>query len=88
MKMYELTLLLEKEDDLKIVKDIISQYKGQIITEEKWGERLLAYPVNKKGKALYYILTFNLDKKNVTILKNRLNFSEKIIRYLLLVKDK
>ena len=88
MKMYELTLLLEKEDDLKPIKELITQYSGKILTEEKWGQRLLSYPIKKKNKAIYYILDFSLDKKNILPLKTKLNFNERIIRYLLLVKEK
>lgn len=86
--MYELILLLEKEDDLKPVKEVITQYSGKILSEEKWAERLLAYPIKKKNKAIYYFLVFSLDKKNILPLKTKLNFNEKIIRYLLLVKEK
>jgi len=88
MKIYEMILLLEKEDDLKTIKELIIQYSGKILNEEKWGERLLAYPIKKKNKAIYYILDFSLDKKNILSFKTKLNFNEKIIRYLLLVKEK
>jgi len=88
MKIYELTLLLEKEDDLKTIKELINKYSGKILNEEKWGERMLAYPIKKKNKAIYYTLEFSFDKKNILPLKTKLNFNEKIIRYLLLVREK
>ena len=84
--MYELILLLEKEEDLKKVEDTISQNGGKIKNKEKWGERLLAYPIKKKNKAIYFIITLNMNKKNVLPFKRKLNFNENIIRYLLLVK--
>jgi len=86
--MYELVLLLEKEDDLKTVTELITQHSGKIETQEKWGQRPLAYRIKKKEKAVFYILTFSIDKKNILPLKTKLNFNEKIIRYLLLVKEK
>jgi small subunit ribosomal protein S6 len=84
--MYELILLLEKEEDLKKVEETISQNGGKIENKEKWGERLLAYPIKKKNKAIYFIITLTMDKKNVLPFKRKLDFNEKIIRYLLLVK--
>jgi small subunit ribosomal protein S6 len=84
--MYELILLLEKEEDLKKVEEIITQNGGKIENKEKWGERLLAYPIKKKNKAIYFIITLTMDKKNVLPFKRKLDFNEKIIRYLLLVK--
>jgi len=86
--MYELILLLEKEDDLKPITELIAQYSGKIEAQEKWGQRLLAYSIKKRGEAIFYILTFSIDKKNLPALKTKLNFNEKIIRYLLLVKEK
>jgi len=88
MSNYELTLLLEKEDDLKPVLDLINQYSGKILSQEKWAERILAYPIKRKEKAIYYFINFSIDKKNLLPLKKKINFNEKIIRYLLLVKEK
>jgi len=84
--MYELILLLEKEEDLKPVEEIITQNGGKTHNKEKWGERLLAYPIKKKDKAIYFIINLTMEKKNVLSFKRKLDFSEKIIRYLLLVK--
>jgi ribosomal protein S6 len=84
--MYELILLLEKEEDLKKVEETIFQNGGKIENKEKWGERLLAYPIKKKNKAIYLIITITMDKKNVLPFKRKLDFNENIIRYLLLVK--
>ena len=84
--MYELILLLEKEEDLKKVEQTIFQNGGKIENKEKWSERLLAYPIKKKDKAIYFIITLNMNKKNVLPFKRKLDFNENIIRYLLLVK--
>ena len=84
--MYELILLLEKEEDLKKVEETISQKGGKIENKEKWSERLLAYPIKKKNKAIYFIITLSMNKKNVLPFKRKLDFNENIIRYLLLVK--
>jgi len=84
--MYELILLLEKEEDLKLVEETIEKHEGKLQNKEKWGERLLAYPIKKKEKAIYFILTFTMEKKNILPFKRKLDFNEKIIRYLLLVK--
>ena len=84
--MYELILLLEKEEALKKVEEIITQNGGKIENKEKWGERLLAYPNKKKKKAIYFIITLTMNKKNTHNFKRKLDFNEEIIRYLLLVK--
>lgn len=85
---YELTLLLEKEADLKNIKEIITLLQGKIEKEESWGEKLLAYKIGKHRKALYFHLIISIERKNLKELKQKLNFETKIIRYLLLKEKK
>ena len=84
---YELTFLIKEETELKSVKELIESYKGKITKEDRWGEKTLAYPINKNHTALYYNFQFEIDKKNVLDFKNKLNLDEKILRYLLLVRE-
>lgn len=84
---YELTFLSKEETELKTIKDLIESYKGKVTKEEKWGERTLAYAIKKNHTALFYNFQFELDKKSVLELKNKLNLNEKILRYLLLVRE-
>jgi len=39
------------------------------------------------SSASFYNFQFEVDKKNVLELKNKLNLNEKILRYLLLVRE-
>ena len=72
---YELTFLTKEETELKNTK------------EEKWGEKTLAYSIKKNHTALYFNFQFEIDKKNILELKNKFNLNEKILRYLLLVRE-
>lgn len=84
---YELTFLTKDEAELKNVKQLIETYKGKAVTEEKWGEKTLAYAIKKNHTAVFYNLQIEIDKKNVLEFKNKLNLNEKILRYLLLVRE-
>lgn len=89
MRRYELVFLLKKKEDEKIVKEIVHSIpKAKILKEESWGEKTLAYPIKKNRQAFYFIYHLEIDKKNVLELKQRLNFEEKILRYLLLSVEK
>ncbi|MCX7955620.1 MAG: 30S ribosomal protein S6 [Patescibacteria group bacterium] len=81
---YEITFLLEKEADIKIIKDIIASLNGKIEKEEKWGEKTLSYFIGKHKKAFYFYFLIEIEKKNIKQLKQKLNFETKIIRYLIL----
>ncbi|MEK7633411.1 MAG: 30S ribosomal protein S6 [Patescibacteria group bacterium] len=83
---YELTFLTKEETELKNVKELIESLKGKVVKEEKWGEKTLAYSIKKNHTALFYNFLFEMDKKNIAELKKKLNFNDKILRYLLLIR--
>ncbi|MEK7096828.1 MAG: 30S ribosomal protein S6 [Patescibacteria group bacterium] len=84
---YEITFLTKEEAELKNIKELIESYKGKVTKEEKWGEKTLAYSIKKNFTALFFNLQFEVDKKSILELKNKLNLNEKILRYLLLVRE-
>ena len=84
---YELTFLTKEEAELKNIKELVESFKGKVSKEEKWGEKTLSYSIKKNHTAFFYNFQFEIDKKNVLELKNKLNFNEKILRYLLLVRE-
>lgn len=84
---YEITFLIKEEAELKTIKDLIESYKGKITKEDKWGEKTLAYAIKKNHTALFYNFQFEVDKKNILEMKNKLNLNEKVLRYLLLVQE-
>lgn len=87
MNQYELTFLLETEEEVKSVQDLITALKGKILKEEAWGKKALSYRIKKHRSAFYYHNSFDIDRKNIQELRKKLNFNEKIIRYLLLKAD-
>jgi len=84
---YELTFLLNEEKELKNIKDLITLLKGKILKEENWGEKSLVYSIKNNHSAHFYNYTLEIEKPQVVELKKKLNFNEKLIRYLLLIKD-
>ncbi|QQG44013.1 MAG: 30S ribosomal protein S6 [Candidatus Roizmanbacteria bacterium] len=85
MTKYEITFLLEKEEQTQSINEIITSLKGTFIDEKKWGQRQLAYPIKKNNSAFYFTWVFEMDRKSLLELKKKLNFNENLIRYLLLV---
>lgn len=84
---YELTFLTKEENESKNLKDLIELHKGKVTKEDKWGEKTLAYPIKKNHTAFFFNYQFELDKKSILQFKNKLNLDEKILRYLLLVRE-
>ncbi len=82
--MYELTFVLSDEKDLESITSILTSVKAKVMSEEKWGKRLLSYPINKHTSAYYYTWQISLEKTELAQLKKKLNFNEVLLRYLLL----
>jgi len=84
---YELVILLNEEAELKAVKELIASLSGKVEKEEKWGEKILAYPIKKSHQAKFFSLYLSIGDKETAELRKKLNFNDKILRYLLLEKN-
>lgn len=81
---YELTFLLNEEEELTKIKELTTSLKGKISKEEKWGEKSLYFPIKKARRAVFYNWLLELDETQLKEFKKKLNFNDKILRYLLL----
>ena len=87
MNVYEITILLNEEAELKSVKDLIESLSGKITAQDKWGKKTLCYPIKKLTAINFYNWRFEMDPKNLKEFKRKLNFNDKIIRYLILLVE-
>jgi ribosomal protein S6 len=69
MNHYELTFLLEKEEDAKPMQDALKSSSGKLVEEKKWGARQFAYPIEKHSSAHYFTWSIEMDTKNVNEFK-------------------
>lgn len=69
----------------KVLQDTIG---AQIIHEEDWGLRKLAYPINHKSNGFYHLIEFEADPLKVATLEVEYRRDERIIRFLTTVLDK
>lgn len=82
--MYELTFLLNDEGELKSLESLVESVEGKVVNKQKWGSKELAYPIKKQSTALYYTWELDVAPQKLKELKQKLNYSEKLLRYLLL----
>jgi small subunit ribosomal protein S6 len=87
MNKYELTVMVRNEGDVENVKKLLDTYEGKITEEKKWGKRELAYPIKKETSAFYFTYQMEVDRSNIFDFKKKLNFDEKILRYLMLKRS-
>jgi small subunit ribosomal protein S6 len=76
-----------KEAVEKIKETLVSQ-KAEIVNEENWGLRKLAYPINKKSTGFYQLIEFKAEPTVIDILETQYRRDERVIRYLTFRQDK
>ena len=69
-------------------RDLIIKGGGEIVHEEDWGLRKLAYPIQKKTTGFYYLIEFKADASFIANLEIQYRRDEKIIRFLTFALDK
>ena len=94
MKAYEImyiinpTVLEEGRDSVMAkVNEILTSAGATIAKTEKWGERKLAYPIDKKKTGFYVLVTLEMDGTNLVEVERRLNITEEVMRYIIVKKD-
>ena len=67
---------------------VIKENGGEVVYEEDWGLRKLAYPIQKKTTGFYYLIEFKAEPQFVATLETQFRRDERIIRFLTFAMDK
>jgi len=76
------------KETVKKFKGIITQNGGEIVHDEDWGMKKLAYPIQKKSTAFYHLFEFKLDSSWIDKFEIELRRDERIIRFMTVKLDK
>ena len=87
---YELMFVLrpdltEEEQQAKIeeIKKLIVGDEGEVIKEDAWGKRALAYPINHFEEGVYHFLNFQSKPSRVKDFEKTLNLDDAVLRSLI-----
>ena len=69
-------------------KDLINASGSELIHEEHWGLKKLAYPIQKKSTGFYHLFEFKASPAFVGKLETEYRRDERIIRFITLKLDK
>jgi small subunit ribosomal protein S6 len=69
-------------------RGILKQHGGNIVHEEAWGLRKLAYPIQKKSTGFYQLLEFEVDPTAILPFETEFRRDERILRFLSTRMDK
>ena len=78
----------QMKETVQKFKKVIADNQGEIIHEENWGLKKLAYPIQKKSTGFYYLLEFKGPGDIVEKLEIQYRRDERIIRFLTFKMEK
>jgi len=95
MNQYEtvfiLTPVLSDEQTKEAVgkfKDLMTSNNAEILYEENWGMRKLAYPIEKKSSGFYFVFGFKAEPSFIKTLETAYRRDERVIRSIVVKMEK
>ena len=95
MNQYETVFILTPVLSDVQMKEAVEKFKGiltaegaEIVNEENWGMRKLAYPIRKKNTGFYYLIEFNAEGSVIADLEVAYKRDERLLRFLTVSLDK
>jgi small subunit ribosomal protein S6 len=96
MRTYELMFVVDPRVPDEDVVTMTAEYRqmitaggSEITTEEQWGRRKLAYPIDKlnEGKYVLFFISSEDGKTSLREVEHRMRQNDKILRYLTVRTD-
>ena len=78
----------QMKEAVEKIEDVLKSQKAEIVNEENWGLRKLAYPINKKSTGFYQLIEFTANPSIVDVLETQFRRDERVIRFLTFRQDK
>ena len=95
MQDYELTLILKSQLEEGARNELIERVNGWLVPEEgaekpvvnHWGQRRLAYEINKNREGYYLLIETKLDGGRISDIEQNLRYNEDVLRYMFIRKE-
>lgn len=95
MNQYETVFILtpvlsdvQTKEAVEKIKDTLVKAGADVFSEENWGLRKLAYPIQKKSTGYYGMLEFKAEPEVIKNFELQLRRDERVIRYITVKNEK
>ncbi len=78
----------QMKETVKKFRSILTDNGAEIVQEDDWGLRKLAYPIQHKTTGFYYLLEFKAEGSVIDKLEVEYRRDERILRFLTVKMDK
>ncbi len=94
MANYEFMLIvdprLSEEDRNKSIENlkvVFEKYEAKIENEDVWGDKKMAYKINKSETGYYILYKLDLDWTKIKDISKELNLDRNLMRYMFVKQD-
>ena len=94
MRLYDIVVLLtpdlSEEEAAKVTADyrkILTDGGAEIVRDESWGRRRMAYAIGRKREAFYHLFVARALPPLVAELERRMRLSDQVLRHLAVRSD-
>ena len=94
MRLYDIVVLLtpdlSEDEAAKVTADyrkILADGGAEIVRDESWGRRRMAYPIGRKREAVYHLFVAKAQPALVAELERRMRLSDQVLRHLAVRSD-
>src|SRR5690554_2167251 len=95
LKNYETVFILtpvlsdeQMKDTVDTFMDVLKNNGAEIVNEERWGLKKLAYPIMHKSTGFYSLVEYNAELQVIAILEKEFKRDEKVMRFLTIAIEK
>ena len=95
MNQYETVFILtpvlsddQMKEAVKKYEDYLTKAGAEIVHEEHWGMRKLAYPIQKKSTGFYQLIEYKAEGDVIANVETELKRDERVLRFLTVKLDK
>ena len=78
----------QMKEAVKKYRNLLVEQGAEIVYEDNWGLKKLAYPIQKQGSGFYYLIEFKAEGKAIQVLETAFRRDEKMLRFLITKLDK
>jgi len=95
MNQYETVFILtpvlsddQTKETVEKFKNLLTENGAEIVNEEAWGLKKLAYQIEKKTSGFYFLMEFKAEPEVIKTLETAFRRDEKVIRFQTVKLDK
>ena len=78
----------QMKEEVEKLTNLMKEKGAEIVNEENWGLRKLAYPIDKKTTGFYQLVEFKANPETIATLEINFRRDERVIRFLTFRQDK